>query len=553
MKGFQALARAVEASGSDTMFGLMGDGNMCLWHELERGGRVSVFSARHENSAVAMADGYARATGRTGLCTVTHGPGLAQTASALVTARRNRTPLVVLAGEVGRSGGGLQRLDQQRFAEACEVPAIRVAEAAGMADAFGQALRLACRRGVPVVLNLDMDAQEGNAQEGGVDTAPAAFPPLVAEAAPAPDEAELGAVAAALSAARRPVLVAGYGARAPGVREAIASLAERSSALLATSLFAKDWFAGHPRNVGLAGGFCAASTEERLREADFVLGIGARLGEYTTKRGTLFPQAEIVRIDIRPDDDGDPPGRLVLGDAGVAVAWLNGMMPEHARFGKWQAGTAAPSAGSAPAAAGWHANAGARMARSLSACLPPDAQLTVGCGHFMTDTLPFLTLGPCADLLVPCQFGAIGQALACAIGAAIGAPGRPHVLNEGDGSLLMSLHELETVVRLRLQLLVLVSNDSGYGAEVHKLRARGLDPAGARWPSPDFVAVASALGGAGVRVESPDELAPAIAAGLRHGGLFVIDIPLPPDEISAVLRRTLHGGENAIPFFDGPG
>ena len=119
MKVYEAVADALAAEGVDTVFGLMGDGNMWLWATLEQSGRARFFSARHENNAVAMADGWARLADTVGVVTVTHGPGFAQTGSALATAVRNRTPLVVVVGDYAQGGNRLQWFDQRAFAAAC--------------------------------------------------------------------------------------------------------------------------------------------------------------------------------------------------------------------------------------------------------------------------------------------------------------------------------------------------------------------------------------------------------------------------------------------------
>lgn len=551
MKVYQAVALALEAEGCDTIFGLMGDGNMWLWAELAEPGKAVFHSARHENSAVAMADGYARATGKVGVATVTHGPGLSQVGTALVTANRNRTPLVLVVGEYPLSGTRLQWFDQRAFALASEARYVTLTGKNRVARDVAEAFYLARTHSCPVVLNLPMDIQEQSLDEPWSYRPSTDFLPAVA---PVPDDDTLVPVVEALAASERPVIVAGRGARISGARQEIIALAERVGALLTTSLFAKDWFDGHPLNAGLAGGYCAAATEHLLREADLVLAIGAQLGEFTTKSGSLIPGAKVVRIDIKPafEEVGPAPGRYIRGDARGTVERIGDMLAKRQiwRTGFAVAGTEEilhrqPPQGPRPAS-GLDAR---NVMRKLSAHLPPRVQCTVGCGNYLGTTVSYLTLPVDGEFLCPAQFGAIGQGLPQAIGAAIAAPDRPHLLNEGDGSLLMSLQELETVVRLGLQLVIVVSNDAGYGAEIHKLASRNYDPLLAQWSSPDFVAIARALGGDGVRIGSEDEIAGAVAEGFRKGGLYVVDVPLPADSISNSSNRALHGGENVTPLF----
>ena len=125
-------------------------------------------------------------------------------------------------------------------------------------------------------------------------------------------------------------------------------------------------------------------------------------------------------------------------------------------------------------------------------------------------------------------FGAVGQGIGVAIGTGAGNPGRQHIAVEGDGSLMFNLQELETIVRHKMQMVLVVWNDAGYGAEVHKLVAKGFDEKLAQWESPDFVALAKAFGGDGVLLKDASELGGAIADGLRKGGLYLIDARVSP-------------------------
>jgi thiamine pyrophosphate-dependent acetolactate synthase large subunit-like protein len=142
----------------------------------------------------------------------------------------------------------------------------------------------------------------------------------------------------------------------------------------------------------------------------------------------------------------------------------------------------------------------------------------------------------------------VGQALPLAIGIGFGNPGRPHVAIEGDGSLMMNIQELDTITRYKLPLVLLVWNDAGFGAEAHKLRARGFEPDLARWQSPDFVAIARGFGGGGVRIRSEDEVQDAVRKGLEAGGLFVIDARVSPTAMSDPYAKIHFGIENRAPL-----
>lgn len=551
MKVYQAIALALEAEGCDTIFGLMGDGNMWLWAELAESGKAVFHSARHENAAVNMADGYARATGKVGVATVTHGPGLSQVSTALMTANRNRTPLVLVVGEYSLSGNRLQWFDQRAFALASGAKFVTLTHKTHVARDVAEAFYTARSQNCPVVLNLPIDIQEETLEAPWSYRPSSDFLPAI-DATPS-DDALLPLVDA-LARAERPLIVAGRGARVSGARAEIIELAERLGALLTTSLFTKDWFDGHRLNAGLAGGYCAAPTEHLMKQSDFVLAVGAQLGEFTTKGGTLIPNAKVARIDVKPafEEIGQTPGSYVRGDARETISRINRMLEERQVRRTGYAGPETEAALRKEPPAGPRPKAGLdarNVMRHLSGHLPPRVQFTQGCGNFMATTIPYITLPTDSEFYCPVQFGAIGQSLSLAIGAAIGGPDRPHVLNDGDGSILMCMQELETVARLGIQMVVIISNDGGYGAEIHKLAARDYDPLLAQWPSPDFVGIARALGGDGVRLTKEDDIRDAVKAGLKKGGLYIVDIPLPADSVSDALNRGLHGGENVTPLF----
>jgi thiamine pyrophosphate-dependent acetolactate synthase large subunit-like protein len=128
------------------------------------------------------------------------------------------------------------------------------------------------------------------------------------------------------------------------------------------------------------------------------------------------------------------------------------------------------------------------LASNLGRALPRGGLVTCGLGHFFSFPAIYLALPEGAEIQFASQFGAVGQGLPLAIGIGVGNPGRPHVAIEGDGSLMMNIQELDTVVRHKLQMVLVVWNDAGYGAEAHKLRAKGFDSSLAQWESPDFAA-----------------------------------------------------------------
>ena len=350
MKVYEAIAQSLIAEGVTDFFGLMGDGNMWLWGALCRNPSVKPYNARHESMAVSMADGYTRATGKIGVAMVTCGPGLTQCGTSLIAAYRGKTPLVLIAGEIEAGAkNSTQTMDQRRFVEASSARFFTITSIDNMAEEIAEAFYAARIGRGPVVLNLPMDLQEEDFDWDYEYRPSTDFLPPRMET-PSPDL--LAPVIEKLIAAERPVIIAGRGARAANAKDEIVKLADRVGALLATSLQGKGYFAGHPWDIGIAGAFASAPSEQLLADADFVLGVGAELGYYTTEGGLLFPSGGGRAHRHQADARGDRRHSRPL----CARRWPQG-------GGRDQRG-----AGSAPGAQGRSADRGdARGARRTAA------------------------------------------------------------------------------------------------------------------------------------------------------------------------------------------
>jgi len=540
LKVYELIADAVAAHDVDTIFGLLGDGNMFAVAALVDRHGARLVNARHENAAVLMADGWARTTGRVGVASVTCGPGLTQVATALTGAVRNRAPLVLLAGDVpAGTAWNPQQTDQEALIHATGARYLAASTPEQIVGAIQTAFATAERDRIPVVVAVPYDIQE---QEAAPVPIPGAIPAEPSRR-PAPSREETAAAAERLAAANRPIVLAGRGAVDSGAREAILALADRTGALLGTTLFARDWFRGEEFDLGLVGGLSSRTTRELVTEADLVLAVGAGLGYFATDNGALLRGKEVIQVDV------DPPGEnegvraatsFVRGDAAAAVAAIDaelagrGLRAEGFRTPE----TAARLARPLPEYPEIELEPGtvdpAAVIEALDEALPADALVVYGVGHFWSFAVMGLHRPRPQDHLHAYGFGAVGQGLGTAIGAAV-ASDRPVVLVEGDGSLLMHAGELATVAVENLNLLILVMNDGGFGSEIHKLNAKGLDGELARFGRVDFAAVARGFGIPGHTLESPDQVA-ALVAG---GGPGLIDVPTAKHAISAPTRRNL--------------
>jgi thiamine pyrophosphate-dependent acetolactate synthase large subunit-like protein len=342
-----------------------------------------------------------------------------------------------------------------------------------------------------------------------------------------------------------------------GAKDELIKLGERTGALLATSLQGKSLFAGHEWNVGISGAFASEPTERLLAEADFVLGVGAELGYYTTEGGLMFPSAEVARIDIKPmpEEIGVIPGLYVQADAKKAVAALNEALEGRQirktglRTAETRAILDAPDHQFTPPTDGLDPRA---LGRKLGAAIPKGALITCGAGHFFSWVASYMPMPEGSEIQFSYNFGAVGQGIGVMVGTAVGNPDRKHVAIEGDGSMMFNIQELETIVREKLDITLVVWNDGGYGAEVHKLTAKGFNEKLAQWESPDFVAVAKAFGGDGVKLDTVDQIGDAVKVGLAKGGLYLIDARVSATTPTDPYAKVYHGIPSMAPLLRQP-
>jgi thiamine pyrophosphate-dependent acetolactate synthase large subunit-like protein len=535
--GYQVVAGAVRAAGVDTVFGLLGNSNLATVGVLARQG-VRFVGSRHESGAVGLAAGYAWATGRPAACTVSHGPGLANALTALTSAVRDRLPVVLLVADVrDRPPWTAQRADQPAMVGWTGAGLLGCPDLGGLAGTVAAGFGQAARQRRPVVINFPVELLDGPA------AAQLEPPPLRrswSSSADSPttspensmiDASEARAAAGALGRAHRPVVLAGRGAVWSGAGPALRELAAAGGALLTTTLPAHGLFAGDQYDLGVCGGYSTRTTRQLLREADCVLVVGASLNGYTTAGGTTFPQARIIHCDADPAAFGRyaPADLTVAGDAVAVARAVAAELPAGAgRRSGWRnhelAGRIAAARGGAdyPDRTDRTGIDPRAALRCLDRLLPADRQVVIDLGHFSTFPSQVLSVPGPGRFGPALGFGSVGLAVATATGAAAGRPVAT-VAVVGDGGLLMSLGELETLARHRLPVTVVVLDDHAYGAEIHHLRRHGLPEELADFPPRDLAAVSAALGLAAGTADTPAELV-RLVGSLPRGGPALLDI-----------------------------
>lgn len=512
------LVKAFVAEGTEMLFTLMGDANMYWSAAMAEQPGVRVIHARHEHAAVAMADGYARATGRVGVASTTCGPGFTQIMTALTMAARASTPLVVFAGDspIG-AAWYLQQIDMAPLALATGAHFVAVKSLDRLLDNVREAFVVAKVERRPVVLSVPMDLQKKDYPFFAEYLPSAGYVPAAQR--PRPDPELVERVADMIAAAERPIVIAGRGASRTGAREALEALGERAGALLANSLLGKAAFEGSPWAIGIAGAFASDWARERFAEADLVIAAGAGLGHYTTEAGYLYPNAQVVQIDTEPRGlwQGLRTADLHLrADARAAAEDIVAALDRRgvARAGWRTAEIRAAVAADVPDAKAFTPRRGLLDPRKaileLDEAVPKDWDVVVGAGHYFSIALTHMRGRANDRYHVVSDFGGIGSALPAAIGVAADRGDGKVLLIEGDGSLYLHVQELETIRRHGIRLLIAIVNDGGYGAEFHKFRANGVEPKEAIHGRGDLAAVATGFGLRGSTVTEPG----------RMGGLF---------------------------------
>lgn len=552
---YEAVARYLAARCTDTVFALMGEGNMRLIHSLASCSGMSLVHGRHENAVVAMADGYARVTGRPGIATVTTGPGVTQIATALVAAARGHNPVVVITSEFPNDGFyHLQGYDPSQLAAAGESDFVRIEDGDRCLDLLAAAVGRAHGTRRPVVVSVPASIQD---REYPWDLADA--PSYEYFAAATTDYTAAGEsldwAAQLLSTAKRPVVLAGSGA--VDAAADLVAIADRVGAVLATTLKAKGLFHGHPFDAGIAGAFAWPYSRSLFASADAVLAVGASLGHYTLEGGFLFRDAQIVHADLAPTimRDGFRASHIQLaGDARAVLTTLHKVVDASTDSQLRTPQTAEALARQHDAYRGEYDTESPGRADGLDPRpildqvneLPQHVRLVVGAGHFWNITVDHLTRHDPRLLYQTIEFGAIGHGVPSAIGAAV-ADHTPTVAVEGDGSLLMNIQELDTMARSSAPVLVVVMNDGAYGAEVHKMASLNLDPTLAAFTRVDFAAAAASMAVEGhtLTAESAAKLPQLLESFAADPRPMLVDVHTSPSMLARSYRR-LYRGEHDL-------
>lgn len=537
MTGGDAIVRAVLAQGVDTVFALPGVQTYPIMDALQRAGnRVRVIGPRHEQSTAYMATGYAKATGRPGVCSVVPGPGVLNAGAALCTAVAVNAPVLLLSGQVpapflGRGRGHLHEIpDQLATLRSFIKWAGRVPAASQANDLVNRAFRqmLSGRPG-PVALEMCWDTL---AQMAPVDPPQVALPP----APPPPDPVAVAQAAALLAEARHPMIMVGSGAQHASAQ--VLALAERLGAPVTAfrggrGIVAED----HPLGVGPVAAW------ELWPDTDLLIGIGSRC-ELQTMRWTGMMRADdrlaaprkLIRIEIDPDElQRLKPDIGIVADAATGTAALTAALSE-ALAGAVTTSRAATDARIAAARA--EARRQVETIRPhvayldvIREVLPRDGILVKDmCQAGYASYLAWPVYEPRTYLTSGYQ-GNLGFAYPTALGAKVGCPDRAVVTIAGDGGFMYAAPELSTAAQHRIGVVVIVFNNRAYGNvrrdQITRYEGREI---ASDLPGVDYVKLAEAQGVKGYRAATPEALRPILERAIAENVPALIEIPIDPNQ-----------------------
>jgi len=532
-----AVLAAVTGSSVTQVFGVMGNGNALFIDAL----RIPFIPLRHEAGAVAAADAHARVTGGLGIATTTFGAGFTNSLTALADAVRARSSLVIVTGDAPTTGMRAADVDIPALAIGVGATSWTI-EPGHEASTIRAAIESARGSSVPAVVSVPYDL---DASAADLTDAPPAR--LAESRGVLPSH-----IIETILGSKELLLLAGRGAVISGAGELARRFAVDQYAATATTVMAHGMFGDYARHLGIAGGFGSGGAARAMRAADVVVVLGAGLNAHTTRNGTLFaPPTVIIQVDTgRPSPLATHHVRLDVSDF---LRLLLEAVPNPPRY--------LPRPPDPRDLAATHVPGGDRMlhpqllAAEIARQLPVESTIVLDGGNFMAWPLQSWPVRS-ADAFVPAGLAvqSIGLGLPALIGAGLAKPDRFPVLAVGDGGLLMALADLESAARLLEHGLIVVFNDSAYGAELHQYGPQGLDTGPMRFPTTDFAALATAVGMTSATIRHEDDLV-ALADWLRNGpeGVMLLDCRIADDVAAPFLAAVTRQRQAAVrPTIEAP-
>ncbi len=537
VKGNRAIVDALVQNAVEYIFGICGTSVAGFLSTLGTEESIKYVVTRHERGAGSMADGYARASGKVGVCQMHSGPGTLNGVLSIVDAYRDSSPVVLLAGQVAR-----RYIGRDIFGEANQFAVLepytkyreRIGRVQDIPRIINNAFYLAkAGRPGPVMVEMPEDIYD---EEGEVETD---YPINVDSQSVSPMIVE--EATERLIKAEKPVILAGGGVICSNAWEELKTIAEMLQIPVTTTQNGRGCFPeDHPLALGVSG-WCGGISiaDDALEEADVVLGIGCTFSSLTTYNFSTPIKGDIIQINIDPSVLGVNYHCEygIVGDAKTVLLEMIRILDSKGAGRKTTAVVEEIEKKKAEWSAIWGADVNSdsvpikpqRLLRDIQKAIPKKSIVTAGAGlHRLFITAFMQTFYP-RTFLGSVNLGSMGFAFPAAIGAKAAKPEEPVVCVVGDGDFMMTLQDLETAVRCGFNVVTIIMNNNSYVAPKMFQRMTFGTDFGSDYTNPDFAKVAENFGACGWTVEKPDEIVDTVKNALNCGKPAIIDVKIDPE------------------------
>jgi acetolactate synthase-1/2/3 large subunit len=533
--GAQIVCESLIAEGVDVMFGFPGGVLLPFYDTLPQYSKIRHILVRHEQGAAHAADGYARATGKVGVCMATSGPGATNLVTGIANACLDSVPMVALTGQVARHFIGkdaFQEIDITGITLPITKHSYVAMDATSLAATFKEAFYVArSGRPGPVLIDLPKDVLTDQAEFAYPDkvTIPGYKVPTQGHPTQLKNAAKL------INEAKQPLIVAGRGVIISGASAALKELAEKAQIPVITTLLGIGCFpGGHVLNYGMAGMHGTGYANRALENCDLLIAIGMRFDDRVTGKVSAFaPNARVIHIDMDPAEIGKNVLAHVpiVGDVGAVLQAMQKMIETNSHIDWIQQLDE------------WRKQHPLLDIREGTGLLPQyivhelyettqgDAIVVTGVGQHQMWAAQHYTFHEPGSFISSGGLGTMGFGLPAAMGAKVGRPDKTVWLVDGDGSLQMTMQELATLVQDNIAVKIAILNN-GFLGMVRQWQDLFYKKNYVATPisCPDFVKIADAYGMAGLKVTKREEVKPAIEQAMEHDGPFLINFMIEPEE-----------------------
>ena len=536
LTGAEIICEALIREGVDVVFGHPGGAVLPLYDALHKYDQIHHVLVRHEQGAAHGADGYARATGKVGVCIATSGPGATNLVTGIMGAKADSVPMVAITGQVPRAAMGteaFQESDTCAITAPCTKKNYLVMSAEDLAPTIYEAFRLAQDgRPGPTLVDIPRDVQQEVTEFNYLEVPRDVAPVLLSDT-----RARLPGAASLINRAERPVIIAGHGVLGSRAWDELKALSEKTGIPVINTLLGLSSFPrNNPLSLGMLGMHGMYWANLAVDQCDLIIGLGMRFDDRITGRpGSFAPNANIVHVDIEASQIGRnvPAGLGLVGDVKQILGallplvdsvdrtpWMeqiNGLKHEHRSLDIPEAPGLLPQ----------------HVLSDLNKVIQDgeDVVTVTGVGQHQMWAAQYLFFNHANSFISSGGLGAMGYEIPAAMGAQVGRPNATVWSIAGDGGFQMTLQELATIVEEKLPVKIAVFNNGTLGM-VRQWQELFYDKhyKAIPIPGPDFVKLADAYGIPGLKVTTRDEVMPALRAAQGHQGPFLIDFVVESQE-----------------------